>query len=141
MYHWRRNRGGGQGCQPPTRKKGGPGPYLPPPPHFSWFTSLCLALGISIYQLPYLRQHCLGLSVRGHFRVLEMENFPHRVRGNPSHTLPNSVAPLPRMCGPPLLNMLLRLSMFTFKLGAHRQIMLSCIWLSHISIKTKLLMT
>ena len=30
-------------------------------------------------------------------------------QGEPLPHLPNSVAPLPRMCGPPLLNMLQRL--------------------------------
>ena len=36
--HWRRNRGGGAG--PPLGKKGGPAPYLPPPPLFMVHLSL-----------------------------------------------------------------------------------------------------
>ena len=75
ILHWHRNGGGGDWrARPRTQKNWGPAPYLAP--HFLWFTSLGLALSISIYQLPYLRQHCLGLGmVRGHFRVLENEKF------------------------------------------------------------------
>ena len=80
-------RTGGAGG-PHSEKRGGQHPIWIPPPHFSWFTSLCLALSISIYQLPYLRQHCLGLSMcQRSLRVLKMRSFPHCVRGNPSHTL------------------------------------------------------
>ena len=94
--------GGGGGGASPTRKKGGQDLMWFGPPHFSWFTFLCLALSISFISCHTLGSTALALvCVRGHFRVLENEKFPTLCEGNPSHTLPNSVAPLPRMCAPP----------------------------------------
>ena len=94
---WRRNRGG---QAPPTQKKGGPAPYLPPTFHGSPLSALP-----SVHQ--YISCHTLGgtalalVCVRGHFRVLENEKFSTPCEGeNPSHTLPNSGAPLPRMWAP-----------------------------------------
>ena len=81
--------GGGGG----TRKKGGPAPYLAAPFHGSPLSALP-----SVYQ--FLSGHTLGstaLALQSEVTsgFLTMKNFPHRVRGNKSHTLPNSVAPLP----------------------------------------------
>ena len=90
---------------PHSEKKGGQHPIWPPTFHGSPLSALS-----SVYQ--FISCHTIGrtalalLCVRGHFRVLENEKFSTPCEGNPSHTLPNLVAPLPRMCGPPLLNML-----------------------------------
>ena len=70
--HWRRNRG----ARPPTPKKGGPAPYLAPPPTFHGSPLSALP---SVYQ--FFSCHTLGstalalVCVRGHFRVLENEKF------------------------------------------------------------------
>ena len=94
--------GGGQGGQPPHSEKRGASTLFAPPPTFHGSPLSALP---SVYQ--FISCHTLGstafalVCVRGHFRFLKMKNFPHRVRGNPSYTLPNSVAPLPRMCAPP----------------------------------------
>ena len=100
--------GGPGGLAPPLGKMGGQHPIWPPTFHGSPLSALP-----SVYQ--FISCHTLYstalalVCVRGHFRILEMKHFTHRVRGNPSHTLPNLVAPLPCICGPQLLNMLLRL--------------------------------
>ena len=80
---------------------GGPAPYLAPP-----LFMVHLSLPCPWYQ--FISCHTLGstalalVCVRGHFRVLENEKFSTPCeRENPSNTLPNLVAPFPRMCGPP----------------------------------------
>ena len=93
--------GGAGGPGPPLGKRGASTLFSHPTFHGS---PLCLALSISIYQLPYLRQHCLGLSICPRsLQGFENGKFSTPCEGkNPSHTLPNSVAPLPRMCDSPL---------------------------------------
>ena len=104
---WHRGGGGGsRGDRPPLGKKGGQHPICPPPT----FHGSPLSALPSVYQ--FISCHTLGstalafVCVRGHFRVLENEKYSTPCEGKP---LPKSVALLPRMCGPPLLNMLLRL--------------------------------
>ena len=114
FLHWRRNRGAKGGQAPPLGKKGCQHPICPP------FHGSPLSALPSVYQFISC-QYCIGLSslcVRGHFRVLENEKISTLCEGeNRSHRLPNSFAPLPRMCGPPLLNMLLRICILNLHKG------------------------
>ena len=93
---------GGSGGPAPHPEKREPAPYLPPPPTFHGSPLSALP---SVYQ--FISCHTLGstalalVCVRSHFRVLENEKFSTHCEGNPSHTLLNSVAPLPRICAPP----------------------------------------
>ena len=108
---WRRHGGaGGEGGRPPHSEKREASTLFAPPPIFrgSSLSLPCpqyinLSAAIPWAALP--RPYYVSEVTSG---FLKMKNFPHGARGNPSHTLPNSVALLPRMCGPPLLNMLLR---------------------------------
>ena len=103
---WRRHGGcrGGGGQAFPLGKKGGQHPICPPPIFHGSSLSLPCPQYINLSAaIPWaaLPRHYYVSEVTSGF--LKMKNFPHGARGNTSHTLPNSVALLPRMCGPPLL--------------------------------------
>ena len=103
IYHWRRN-GGSGGARPPTQK-GGPAPYLPPPPTFHGSPLSALP---SVYQ--FISCHTLGstalalVCVRVHFRILENEKFSTLCEGEPLPHPPQLSRSAPSyVCAPPLL--------------------------------------
>ena len=100
--HWRRNRGRGARGGSPHSEKRGPAPFLPPPPLFMVHLSLCLALSISVCQLPYLRQHCLCLSMcQRSLQVLENEKFSTPCEGETPPTPSPTRSLRSLVCVPP----------------------------------------